>query len=292
MNINISNVFSELLEKKITIVQITLLFSLGSCIYALVQENTFQASGLYKESVVVDTQPRFSAGGLSSVAALAGINTGSSNNKMPEAVEIINSHVFLVNFIKKYEYQDEVFAATEISSDNSILYNSDIYDASKNKWIDGDLSDKDLFKRISSDLYTSRDRITGFTRVTYRHLSPYFAKEFIDNLIFELNDQMRRNDLAEYAKAVDYLNAKLRNEVVESQRAIISSLIQNYLQKETIASISDEYVLSSIEPPYVNLQKIGPNRKLIVIAFTILGFIFSVLLIFFQLFYRDYNTEK
>ena len=107
-----------------------------------------------------------------------------------------------------------------------------------------------------------------------------FAKEFLDNLIFELNDQMRRNDLAQYAKAVDFLNDKLRNELVESQRAIISSLIQSYLQKETVASISDEYVLSSIEPPYVNLQKIGPNRKLIVIAFTILGFIVSVLIIF------------
>ena len=151
---------------------------------------------------------------------------------------------------------------------------------------------KDLFKRISSDLYTSRDRITGFTRVTYRHVSPYFAKEFLDNLIFELNDQMRRDDLAEYARAVDYLNAKLINEVVESQRAIISSLIQNYLQKETVASISDEYVLSSIEPPYVNLQKIGPNRKLIVIAFTILGFLFSVSFVFSQLFYKNYNTEK
>ncbi len=292
MNINISNIFSQLLEKKVTIILITLFFSLSSCIYALMQENIFQASGLYKEAIIADAQPRFSAGGLSSVAALAGISTSSSNNKMPEAVEIINSHVFLTNFIKKYEYQDEVFAATKISSDNSILYDSDIYDASKNKWVDGDLSDKDLFKRISSDLYTSRDRITGFTRVTYRHVSPYFAKEFLDNLIFELNDQMRRDDLAEYARAVDYLNAKLINEVVESQRAIISSLIQNYLQKETVASISDEYVLSSIEPPYVNLQKIGPNRKLIVIAFTILGFLFSVSFVFSQLFYKNYNTEK
>ena len=102
---------------------------------------------------------------------------------------------------------------------------------------------------------------------------------------------MRRNDLAQYAKAVDFLNNKLRNEVVESQRAIISSLIQSYLQKETVASISDEYVLSSIEPPYVNLQKIGPNRKLIVIAFTIVGFMVSVLFIFFQLLYRNQNTE-
>jgi LPS O-antigen subunit length determinant protein (WzzB/FepE family) len=291
MNINISNVFLVLLEKKLSIICITLIFSFTSVIYALMQENIFQASGLYKESVNADAQPGFNSG-LSNVAALAGISTGSSNNKMPEAVEIINSHVFLINFIKKYEYQDEVFAAEKINSDNTIVYNSTIYDVSNNKWVNGNLSDNDLFKRISSDMYTSRDRITGFTRVTYRHLSPYFAKEFLDNLIYELNEQMRQNDLAQYAKAIDYLNIKLRNEVVESQRAIISSLIQNYLQKETIASISDEYVLSSIEPPYVNLQKIGPNRKLLVIAFTVLGFIFSVLFIFFQLLYKNYNTDK
>ena len=292
MNINISEILLELFKKKLTIIFITASFSLCSSIYILTKENIFQASGLYKESVIADAQPQFNAGSLSSVAALAGISTSSSNNKMAEAIEIINSHVFLTNFIKKYEYQEEVFAAIKISSDNAILYDSNIYDVSKNIWIDGDLSDKDLFKRVSSDLYTSRDRITGFTRVTYRHLSPHFAKEFLDKLIFELNDQMRKNDLAEYAKAIDYLNAKLRNEVVESQRAIISSLIQNYLQKETIASISDEYVLSAIEPPYANMQKIGPNRKLYVIAFTILGFVFSVLFIFFQLFYKNYNTEK
>lgn len=292
MNINISEILLELFKKKLTIIFITASFSLCSSIYILTKENIFQASGLYKESVIADAQPQFNAGSLSSVAALAGISTSSSNNKMAEAIEIINSHVFLTNFIKKYEYQEEVFAAIKISSDNAILYDSNIYDVSKNIWIGGDLSDKDLFKRVSSDLYTSRDRITGFTRVTYRHLSPHFAKEFLDKLIFELNDQMRKNDLAEYAKAIDYLNAKLRNEVVESQRAIISSLIQNYLQKETIASISDEYVLSAIEPPYANMQKIGPNRKLYVIAFTILGFVFSVLFIFFQLFYKNYNTEK
>ena len=80
------------------------------------QENIFQASGLYKESVNADAQPGFNSG-LSSVAALAGISTGSSNNKMP-AVEMIGSHVFLVNFIKKYEYQDEVFAAEKNNSDN------------------------------------------------------------------------------------------------------------------------------------------------------------------------------
>ena len=41
--------------------------------------------------------------------------------------------------------------------------------------INGNLSDKDLFKRISDCI---PERITGFTRVTYRHLSPYFAKNF------------------------------------------------------------------------------------------------------------------
>ena len=292
MNINISKIISELLEKKILIFFISLTFFIGSCIYALIQENIFQASGLYKESIVADAQPRFSGGGLSSVAALAGITSGTSNNKMPEAVEIINSHVFLINFIKKYEYQEEVFAAIKFNSNNSIAYNPDIYNSSQKKWAGGELSDKDLFKRISSDLYTSRDRITGFTRVSYRHLSPYFAKEFLDNLIYELNDQMRRNDLTEYAKAINYLNIKLENEVVESQRTIVSSLIQNYLQKETIASISEEYVLKSIEPPYINLQKIGPNRKLIVIAFTILGFAISILLTFFHLIYRNYNSDK
>ena len=148
-----------------------------------------------------------------------------------------------------------------------------VFTMHQNKWVDGDLSDKDLFKRISSDLYTSRDRITGFTRVTYRHVSPYFAKEFLDNLIFELNDQMRRDDLAEYARAVDYLNAKLINEVVESQRAIISSLIQNYLQKETVASISDEYVLSSIEP-LITFK--NWSRKTYSYSIYFLGFLFSV----------------
>tara|TARA_X000001036_G_scaffold398591_1_gene401600 strand:+ start:5152 stop:6030 length:879 start_codon:yes stop_codon:yes gene_type:complete len=292
MNINITKLISELLEKKLTIISISSIFFLASCLFALSQENIFQASGLYKEAVVADAQPRFNGSGLSSVAALAGITSGSSNNRMPEAVEIINSHVFLTNFIKKYEYQEEVFASIKINSNNSIVYDPDIYDSSQNKWVEGELSDKDLFKRISSDLYTSRDRITGFTRVSYRHLSPYFAKEFLDNLIFELNDQMRRNDLTEYSKAIVYLNVKLGNEMVDSQRAIISSLIQNYLQKETIASISDEYVLKSIEPPYINLQKIGPNRKLIVIAFTILGIAISVLLTLFQLIYRNNYINK
>ena len=56
--------------------------------------------------------------------------------------------------------------------------------------------------------------------------------------------------------------------------------------------LNDEYVLKSIEPPYINLQKIGPNRKLIVIAFTILGIAISVLLTLFQLIYRNNHINK
>ncbi len=287
MNLSLTKFISLLYSYKFKIILITFTFFITSCIYVLTIENVYQASGLYKEAERPDSQPSFSGGGLSSLAALSGITSGTNNNKISEAVEILNSHVFLIEFIKKNNYEEEVFAVEKVLQNNTLVYKSKIYDKSKDEWVNGVVSDKDLFKKISSDLYISRDRITGFIRVTYRHLSPYFAKEFLDNLIKELNNQMRTNDLNEYKKAIEYLNLKLNNEIIQNQKNLISILIQRYLQKETVASISDEYVLKSIEPPYINLEKIGPNRKLTVIAITVFGLFLSLLIIFLSIVFKN-----
>jgi ribosomal protein L10 len=90
MNINISNVFLVLLEKKLSIICITLIFSFTSVIYALMQENIFQASGLYKESVNADAQPGFNSG-LSNVDDIAKVAT------LPSLDEIRGKIVGLIN---------------------------------------------------------------------------------------------------------------------------------------------------------------------------------------------------
>ena len=80
-------------------------------------------------------------------------------------------------------------------------------------------------------------------------------------------------------KAREYLEKHLGATQLVEVNSAISYLIENNLKKEVAARLDEFYVLKPIEEPFVPENKSKPNRALISILGTILGFIFSCIFI-------------
>ncbi len=60
-------------------------------------------------------------------------------------------------------------------------------------------------------------------------------------------------------------------------RSSISELIRTQQETKMMAKINDDYILRTIEPPFIPEKKSKPNRKLICILTTIFGGMLGIL---------------
>ena len=81
----------------------------------------------------------------------------------------------------------------DINSRNYSI-NENIYDINSNKWVFYDTEDPyefifyEAYLLIFDKIEIAEDRRTKIVKITLDHASPYIAKEWLDWLIFDLND--------------------------------------------------------------------------------------------------------
>ena len=108
------------------------------------------------------------------------------------------------------------------------------------------------------------------------HISPVFAKEFLDLVIREANELMRKKDMEDSRQGLEYLKSELsKTSFVEIQESI-NTLIEAQLETQMMTQINQDYILIEIDPPFIAEEKSKPSRALISIFGTILGAILSV----------------
>ena len=125
----------------------------------------------------------------------------------------------------------------------------------------------------------SQDKMTGLITISMEHLSPIFAENFLNLIINEANNLNRQIDINDTSKALKYLEQELASTSLVEIKKSINQLVEAQLETKMMASIHEEYSLVTIEPPFVPEKKSRPVRSLIVIFATILGGIFSVIVV-------------
>jgi hypothetical protein len=112
---------------------------------------------------------------------------------------------------------------------------------------------------------------SGFISIHIEHISPIFAKEFLELIIREANVLLRNRDMEESSQAIQYLKSELsKTSLVEIQESI-NALIEAQLETQMLSQINEDYVLVEIEPPFIPEQKSGPFRLPKVLLTTMLG---------------------
>lgn len=246
--------------------------------YALKLPNIYESSSLIE---IRDYQEDSSDllrnyGGLASLAGIE-LNNGSNNEDL--VVETIKSRDFLSLIIQNYDIEQDLFAAIGFDdSKKSIVYNEKIYSANQGKWKDG--KKPDLFylhRKYVKQLQLKSFRQHPFVEISFQHYSPYFAKDFIDIILFEANNLMRQKVINESNDSIDYLNHLSTLTINSELRAVVSSLISKEIKTQAFANLRDDYAINIIDSAIVPLEKVSPTRFLIVIIASFLGSLISYL---------------
>jgi uncharacterized protein involved in exopolysaccharide biosynthesis len=297
--IDLRILFSVIWQGKWLIIAITALFAVASVVYAINQPN------IYKSEALLAPAEQEGSGGLAGLAgqfgglaSLAGVNLGGgSSNKAQLAIEVLKSRQFTSDFIQKHNILTDLMAAESWDMQtNTVIYDSEIFDAENNKWVrevkapfKPKPSMQEAYKEFSEILSASTDKETGMVKIAVEHVSPYVAKQWVSWLIQDINQTMKERDVQEAIKSTDFLTQQLEQTKIADIRAVLYKLVEEQTKTIMFAKVRDEYVFKTIDAALVPEEKFKPSRALIVILGTLLGGILSVLCLLIKEFTKQKN---
>jgi uncharacterized protein involved in exopolysaccharide biosynthesis len=219
---------------------------------------------------------------------LAGINlgSGSGNNKIAVALEVLRSRDFLNSFIERHHILPELMAVKGWDvKNNKIIYDEDLYDPESKKWVRvvdfprrSEPSSWEAYKAFKEILTVSQAKETGFVTVAIEHQSPFLARDWVEMLMKDINNVMKSRDMTEAKRSIEFLQSQLAGVSVADMRTVFYQLIEEQMKTMMLAEIRDEYIFSTIDPPVVAEERASPNRVLICVLGLLLGGMLGVAL--------------
>ncbi|MCL1077677.1 LPS O-antigen length regulator [Parashewanella spongiae] len=295
--IDLKELFSVIWLGKWLIIAITVVFAIGSVIFALQQPNIYKSEALL--SPVSETK---GGGGLSALAgqfgglaSLAGINLGGgAGDNSQLAVEIIKSRQFTSNFIEKHDILADLMAVKKWNRDaNTISYDADIYDIENKKWtrevkapFKPEPSMQEAYKNFVKILNVSKDKESGMVTLSIEHQSPYIAQKWVTWLVQDINQVMKTREVTEAKKSITFLNSQIKQTNVADIKSILFNLIEEQTKTIMFADVRDEYIFKTIDPALVPEEKSKPKRALICVLGTMLGGMLGVMIVLIRHFVK------
>tara|TARA_B100000927_G_scaffold284349_1_gene273132 strand:+ start:553 stop:1467 length:915 start_codon:yes stop_codon:yes gene_type:complete len=275
---------------KIFILSFSFFFGVFSIFYSLSLPNIYTSSAVLQISSE-ENQTQLSSFGnqLSSLASFAGIAQIGGSDKTEFALAKLKSREFVKHLISVRDISPEIIAADFFSNETDTLSFDDQYDLSSKKWVRKPSQNKkvipsilEIHSELNKSFNASLDKDSGFIKLEFSHISPIFAKDFLDLAIKEINNIAKQKDKLESAKALDYLQIELRSTQKKDIIDSINAVIRNQLNKKMLSNIKDDYLLSTIDAPFVPEKKSSPSRALICIFYTLIGTLLGIIIVYLR----------
>ena len=277
--ITLRELISVLWGGRILIFCLTTVVAVASIIISLSITNVYTS-----ESVLVNRDKQDSPmSNFSGLASLAGVDLSAQGASLNKVMGIIESREFVKHLITFDNVLPSLMAAQSYNANTKeIIFDDEIYNHETKSWVRDAPANRgvvpsyiEAHKEYSEMISMTKDRLTGHVSLKVEHVSPIFAKEFLSLVINEANNVQRNIDVDSSTKALLYLRDQLSRTPQVEIRDSISKLIENQLETQMMASIHDDYVLMTLEPPFIPERKSGPIRSLIVILSTLVGGLLS-----------------
>ena len=283
--IDLKELFNVLWTAKKLIIQITAIFAIGSVVYSLSLNNHYKSESLLLARSSSENQ---GLSKYSNLAAMAGISLPSSgDDKAAQTIELIKSRKFVKHLLTFENILPSILAAKSYNnSTQELLFNQKLYESETKTWKNKPKNNRAMIpsyleahEAYIDMLSITQNKKTGFILISIEHLSPVFAKDFLELIIRESNELLRKKDMEESKQGLEYLTSELSKTPFVEIKESINALIAVQLEKQMLAKINQDYILIDIEPPFIPEQKSKPTRTYICILGTMLGGMLSVLIV-------------
>jgi len=280
--IDLAELFSIIWNKKLFISIFTSIAALISVLYALYLPNIYTSSSLLAPTTE-DNSLSSQLGSFSGLAGLAGVSlpAGNISNSQIAVKRIESFEFFSKYFLPNIKLEDLMAVDEWDAKNNTVVYDDSEFNSTSNEW-SRKPSDQKAYKEYKRAISISQEELTGLVYLSMKHKSPVVAQNWVDTIIYNINECMREIDKQDAQNSIDFLNESLKNTNSQSIKVVFAKLMESQMQTLMLASSNEAYVFKTINSPIVPEDKSSPSRALICILGTLLGGILSILIVLFR----------
>ncbi len=249
---------------------------------------------VYKSEIILSPQVKSKniGGGLSSLAAMAGINIGGSGDSSDPYVvmkAVLSDDSFYRYMIEKYNLIEK------FSNPQNIVYPFGL--KFKNKDDENKPLEEKIFeltKKLKKDVINiSQDKKSSLITLSVTYKDRYLANDLVQLFLKEIINKVKENDLKEMKKQIIYYKKELANTNDVTLKEQLSKSLSALLQKEVFSNANEYYFVSKIVDSHVAYikDKIKPKRALILVVSFITSLIIAIFIVFFREFLKNSNEE-
>lgn len=210
-----------------------------------------------------------SLGNLGNLASLAGVTLGQGADRSIEAMALLKSRQFTMNFIRDHDLFPPMF--------------QDQWDTTHGRWnVTGDKvpTDGDAFERFDQRIRRiSQDKKTGIISLSIRWSDPKIASELANDLVARLNMAMQARAVAEAEAAISQLQSELENTDIVPLRLALSQVLESEVKNRTLAAVRTEFAMRVVDPavPPALKEYVFPRRTVFVGGGALVGLMIGIL---------------
>lgn len=267
-----------------------LVITLISTLVKLYQTSEYRSEILLMPNPELSQSPTNGLGQLGGLSNLAGIQLGPRQgvDEVTLALEILRSRRFILDYVSQNDIGYKLIFASHWDRENDrVLYRELSEIEAKFKFEElrakGEITDTKIWKEFDSIINVSRNSSTGVITVSLQFISPRLARDWLDKLIHDLNEEMRNRTKISASQNLSILEAQIRETQNTNTEIILYNMMERQLQKIMLADSRQDYVLSVIDDAYYPDAPFGMSMILVVLlAFVSTAFFsfFFVLFIF------------
>jgi uncharacterized protein involved in exopolysaccharide biosynthesis len=281
--IDLLELIRTLLQAWKTIVGITILCTGLAVAYALYAPEVFKAETLLAPAQEEKSGASSALSQFGGIAAMAGISIPSDSN-VEQVIATLNSRKFLRAYIRQNKLIPVLF--------------EEIWDADNQAWIVASVEDEPTEQKaiesFKACLSVVEDKKSGLITLSISWNDPQVAAQWANNLVKQLNEQLRKQAIADSKKRVGYLEQELAKTSLQDMRAVLYNLLESEKQKAMLANVNEDFALEVIDPAVAPEIRDKPKRKLIVALGGVCGGFLGVFAVFFTQFLQKlkYTNSK
>lgn len=293
--IDLLELWQAIYKHKWLIIGLAFVLAFFLAAYSLTLPNKYKASVLMAPAVSSDSGGMVGLaskyGGLASMAGISLPSEGSGETE--EALSTITSKKFLYPFIEKSGLKPLLFPENwDVDNQEwvekppglvakikeSLLGKSKktIPEEFREPLAPGEPTNFESYEVFIKLLSVSTDEETGFVTLSLEFFDPVLAMTLSNQLVEEINQQFRQQQIEQSKKTIQYLRNALPKVKLVELKEIIFSLIEENIKNMTLAETREDYVFKVIDPAVIPEKKSSPKRSLIVAAGFILGLMLGI----------------
>jgi uncharacterized protein involved in exopolysaccharide biosynthesis len=278
--IDLLDLIRTLLAAWKTIAFITVLCTGLAVAYTLYTPESFKAETLVAPAQEENSGTSSALSQFGGLAAMAGISIPASSN-IERVLATLETREFLKQFISKRNLLPIIF--------------DEKWDKSSATWkkVEGqeEMRIEDGIVQLQGAIEVDTDK-SGLIILSISWKDPAVAAEWANDLVKQLNEQLREQAIADSKKRVGYLEQELAKTTLQDMRAVLYNLLESEKQKAMLANVNEDFALEVIDPAVAPENREKPKRKLIVALGGVCGGFLGVFAVFFTQFLQKLKLSN